>query len=108
MPDLTKPPNFIVLAGPNGSGKSTLFDRRLAKWNLPFVNPVIIAKEIAPDNPSAALRAARVADVQRRQYLQAGTSFVTEGIRPDPKLLKEAKELGSCWSTTVCAGANTA
>ncbi len=95
MPEIPRPPNFIVLASPNGSGKSTFFDRRLAKWNLPFVNPDIIAKQIAPDDPSgAALRATRIADVQRRQYLDNGVSFVTEGIRPDPRLLREAKARG--------------
>ncbi len=85
----------MVLAGPNGSGKSTLFDRHLAKWGLPFVNPDIIAKEIAPLDPSgAALRAARIADDQRKKLLDQGIAFVTEGIRPDPKLLKEAKDRG--------------
>ena len=81
----------MVLAGPNGSGKSTFFDRRLSKWNLPFVNPDVIAKEIAPQDPSgAALRASRIADDQRRQFLEGGISFVTEGIRPDAKLLRDA------------------
>ena len=85
----------MVLAGPNGSGKSTLFDRHLAKWNLRFVNPGTIAKEIAPLDPSAAaLRAARIADDQRKDLLEQGISFVTEGIRPDPKLIKEAKDRG--------------
>ena len=85
----------MVLAGPNGSGKSTFFDRRLSKWNLPFVNPDVIAKEIAPQDPSgAALRASRIADDQRRQFLEGGISFVTEGIRPDAKLLRDAKDRG--------------
>jgi predicted ABC-type ATPase len=90
-----KLPTFVVLAGPNGSGKSTLFDKHLAKWKIPFVNPDVIAKEIAPHDPSsAALRAARIADVKRREYLQGRMSFVTEGIRPDPNLLKQARDLG--------------
>ncbi len=95
MPDKSRPPELIILAGPNGSGKSTFFDRRLAKWALPFVNPDNIAKDIAPLDPSgAALRAARIADDQRKKFLEGRTSFVSEGIRPDPKLLKEAKDLG--------------
>jgi predicted ABC-type ATPase len=90
-----RPPDFIVLAGPNGSGKSTFFNRRLAKWDLPFVNPDIIAKEIAPFDPSgAALRASRIADEERAKLLAQGVPFVTEGIRPDPRLLKEAKDRG--------------
>ena len=46
--------NFIVLAGPNGSGKSTFFARHLAKWNLPFVNPDEIAKELGLSDPAQA------------------------------------------------------
>jgi len=95
LPDKLKAPSFIVLAGPNGSGKSTFFDRRLAKWNLPFVNPDIIAKQIAPLDPSgAALRAARIADDERKRLLEQGIPFVTEGIRPDAKLLMDAKGRG--------------
>jgi predicted ABC-type ATPase len=88
-------PNFVVLAGPNGSGKTTFFERYLAKWEAPFVNPDVIAKQIAPNDPSgAALRAARIADNQRRELLIEKVSFITEGIRPDAKLLLEAKERG--------------
>lgn len=84
-----------MLAGPNGSGKSTFFAKRLAKWNVPFVNPDVIAKEIAPQDPAgAALRAARIAEDQRRQFLDEHVSFITEGIRPDPKLLIDAKNRG--------------
>ncbi len=95
MPDKLRPPNFVVLAGPNGSGKSTFFAQRLAKWKLPFINPDVIAKEIAPLDPSgAALRVSRIADSKRRELLAQGASFVTEGIRPDPKLVDEAKARG--------------
>lgn len=91
----SRPPNLVVLAGPNGSGKSTFFDRHLAKWNLPFVNPDVIAKYIAPLDPSgAALRAARIADDQRKKLLDEGVPFATEGIRPDPYLLRQAKDRG--------------
>ena len=87
--------NFIVLAGPNGSGKSTFFARHLAKWNLPFVNPDEIAKELGLSDPAqAAFRAFREANVRRKQLLKDGRSFVTEGIRPDPELLREASALG--------------
>jgi predicted ABC-type ATPase len=89
------PPKLTVLAGPNGSGKSTFFARHLAKWGLPFVNPDVIAKSIAPDDPAgAALRAAQTAESQRRRLLEEGVSFMTEGIRPDPKLLRGAKKRG--------------
>lgn len=92
---MTRSPNLIVLAGPNGSGKSTFFDRRLAKWKLVFVNPDIIAKQIAPEDPSrAAFRATRIGEEQRRELLESGHSFITEGIRPDLKLLMEAKDRG--------------
>ena len=92
---MIRSPNLIVLAGPNGSGKSTFFDRHLAKWKLVFVNPDIIAKQIAPEDPSgAAFRATRIAEEQRRGFLESGQSFITEGIRPDLKLLIEAKDRG--------------
>ena len=90
-----RPPNLVALAGPNGSGKSTFFEIHLAKWNTPFLNRDVIAMRIAPWNPAgAALRAARVAEAQRWRFLEVGQSFVTEGIRPDPKLLMEATARG--------------
>ena len=92
---MIRPPNLIFLAGPNGSGKSTFFDRRLAKWNLTFVNPDLIAKEIDPADPSgAAFRANAITKAQRMRLLESGESFVTEGIRPDLKLIEEAKKRG--------------
>ena len=82
---------LVVLAGPNGSGKSTVFQSFLAKWKLPFVNPDEIAKELAPgDSNQVAFRAFREAMVRRAQFLDARQSFVTEGIRPDPALLRDA------------------
>ena len=92
---MIRPPNLIFLAGPNGSGKSTFFDRPLAKWNLAFVNPDVIAKQIAPEDPSGAtFRANAITKAQRIRLLESGESFVTEGIRPDLKLIEEAKKRG--------------
>ncbi len=88
-------PELVVLAGPNGSGKSTFYAHRLAKWNLPFINPDEIAKELALSDPAqAAFRAFREAISRRSQLLSEGRSFATEGIRPDPGLLKEAAAQG--------------
>ena len=44
---------LIVLAGPNGAGKSTFFDAFLAPTGIRFVNADLIARALAPDNPSA-------------------------------------------------------
>lgn len=86
---------LVVLAGPNGSGKSTVFQTFLAKWNLPFVNPDEIAKTLAPGDPNqVAFRAFREAMARRVQLLDARQSFVTEGIRPDPALLRDAAARG--------------
>ena len=92
--------NLVALVGPNGSGKSTFFRRFLAKWNLPFVNPDEIAKQLGLADPTqAAFRAFREATKRRNQLLADGRSFVTEGIRPDPGFLKEAAAKG--WFTRV-------
>lgn len=96
MPIEQRPANLVVLAGPNGSGKTTFFERYLAKWNIPFINPDVIAKQMAPQDPAGiALRAARVAESEER-FLTTGQSFINEGIRPDPNLLKEARERSFC------------
>ncbi len=80
---------------PNGSGKSTLFDLHLRKWPIPFVNRDVIAKGLDPEKPdNAALRALRVASSQQRELLNKGEPFVTESIRPDPDLIRGARELG--------------
>lgn len=84
----------MILAGPNGSGKSTFFNRRLAKWGLPFLNPDIIAKQLNPDDPSqAALQATRQMGVRRQEMLDKRASFIVEGIRPDPYLIEQANQL---------------
>ena len=92
---LVRRPNLVILAGPNGSGKSTVFERHLRKWSLPFVNRDVIAKGLDADNPDkAALRALRVASSQQRELLKRRQGFVTESIRPDPDLIREAREVG--------------
>ena len=84
-----------MLAGPNGSGKSTFFERHIAKWGVPFVNPDVLALEIAPhDAANAGLRAARASRERCDQLLAAGRSFVIEGIRPDLRLIEEARGRG--------------
>ena len=79
---MIRPPNLIFLAGPNGSGKSTFFDRRLAKWNLAFVNPDVIAKEIAPEDPSgAAFRANAITKLNASDYWsQVNLSLPRESV----------------------------
>ena len=47
-------PRLYILAGANGSGKSTISKVLLPSEGLVYVNPDDIAKELSPDNPSAA------------------------------------------------------
>lgn len=88
-------PEIVLLCGPNGSGKSTFFDRRLAKWAIPFVNPDIIAAKLAAGQEGDfAFRATRAANEERERLLAARQSFVTEGIRFDSALMSRGRELG--------------
>lgn len=53
-------PMVIIIAGPNGAGKSTFAERFLPNTfgDMPYLNADMIAKEISPEIPSAALRQA--------------------------------------------------
>lgn len=86
---------MILLCGPNGSGKSSLFERYLAKWGLHFVNPDVIAAKLSGDQSGdLAFRAAKIASRERQELIEAKKSFVTEGIRFDPDLIRLGHEHG--------------
>ena len=55
----------------------------------------MIAKSLDADKPdNAALRALRAASSEQRELLKRREGFVTESIRPDPDLIREAREIG--------------
>lgn len=73
-------PIYFLLAGPNGAGKSTLYEDAFDKA-MAFINPDVIAKEIAPDdvnNPLVSIRAGKIALAQMVEAMAAKRSFVFE------------------------------
>lgn len=71
-------PKLIVVAGPNGSGKSTFTAAGLV-GDVQVIDPDAIAREINPDDPSAAAVAAgREALSRRNEALSEGASFAIE------------------------------
>ena len=93
-------PTLVVLAGPNGAGKSTFFERRLRGTGLRFVNADILARVMAPEDPSgASYAAAQAADAERRELVRMGESFCMETVFSDPAgdklgFLRETMEAG--------------
>ena len=93
---------LLVLAGPNGAGKSTFFDLHLKKTGLRFVNADVIARALGPSGESP-YKAAQIADVIRRQLVEARESFCMETVFSDPdqeklKFLIDARQRGYCVS----------
>lgn len=92
-------PTLFVIAGPNGAGKSTFYDTALAgRVAAPFINADIIQREELGDpSMKAAYRAAEIAGERRREYIEAGQSFVMETVFSHPSkldLLEEARATG--------------
>ncbi len=93
-------PVLLVLAGSNGAGKSTFFDLFLSRLGFPFVNADRIAQALAPNRPMAvSYEAARLADISRRDLLNARQSFCMETVFSDPegqklRFLRDAQQAG--------------
>ena len=69
---------IVILAGPNGAGKTTLA-REYLPAGMPFVNADLIAAELAPEDPAAAVvRAGRLMLEQLDAHARAGRSFALE------------------------------
>jgi len=84
-----KRPTLVLLAGPNGAGKTTLYEQRVApSLKVPFINADLIQRDALRDTRvEAAYEAARLAEAQRRQHFDAGTSFATETVFSHPSKL---------------------
>jgi predicted ABC-type ATPase len=92
---------LLVLAGSNGAGKSTFYERYIApRWNAPFVNADVIAKELfGTPSESRDYMAARLAETQRQALIARRASFVFETVFSDPngaklELLTQAAQAG--------------
>lgn len=74
-----KQPQLWVFAAPNGAGKSTIVDRYVL-GRLPVVNPDTIARGLDPALvlPTRAMRAGRLALVERAGLLAEQRSFAIE------------------------------
>lgn len=92
-------PVLHLMAGPNGAGKSTFVERLLQPvTKLPFVNADLIAAERWPEAQAEhAYEAARLAEAQRRQMLEAGESFISATVFSHPSkvgLIERAQAAG--------------
>src|SRR6185312_14341909 len=92
-------PLLHLLAGPNGAGKSSYVRDILAPaTHLPFINADEIAASRWPDAQAAhAYEAAQMAEVQRRELIAAGTSFISETVFSHPskiQLVSHASDAG--------------
>jgi predicted ABC-type ATPase len=73
-------PILVAIAGPNGAGKTTFFHAHLASAGLRFVNPDVLAAELA----AGPYETARLADALRRALVEREESFVFETFFSDP------------------------
>lgn len=83
-------PSLVLLAGPNGAGKSTLYETRVAPaFAGLFINADIIQRDELQDlSMEASYQAARIAEAQREELLEAGRSFATETVFSHPSKLE--------------------
>lgn len=79
-------PLLHLLAGPNGAGKSSyVHDVLTPATGLPFINADEIAAQRWPAAQAEhAYEAARLAEVQRRDRIAAGESFISETVFSHP------------------------
>jgi predicted ABC-type ATPase len=91
-------PTLTVVAGPNGSGKSTFTHSADFDGIERLLDPDALARELSPENPSAAAVAAgRQALKLTEEYLNAKLSFAVETTlagRRIIELMRRAKECG--------------
>ena len=91
-------PRLYILAGANGSGKSTISKVLLPSEGLVYINPDDIAKELSPDNPSAAKIEAGKETLRRIASLfEKCESFAIESTLSGVvyvKVVERAKSLG--------------
>ncbi|CAN5337767.1 zeta toxin family protein [soil metagenome] len=92
-------PLLHLLAGPNGAGKSTyVHDVLVPAMRLPFINADEIAASQWPEaQASHAYEAAQIAEVQRRERIAAGDSFISETVFSHPskvRLVSDAAAVG--------------
>lgn len=83
-------PSLVLLAGPNGAGKSTLYQTRVApSFAGSFINADIIQRhELQDSSMEASYQAARIAEAQRVEMLEASQSFATETVFSHPSKLE--------------------
>lgn len=83
-------PSLILLAGPNGAGKSTLYENRVTpSFAGPFINADLIQRdELCDASPSAAYRAAEIAEARRSELISEGRSFASETVFSHPSKLE--------------------
>lgn len=92
-------PVLHLLAGPNGAGKSSyVHDVLRPLTSLPFINTDEIAAEKWPRAQIGhAYEAAALAEVQRREKIAEGSSFISETVFSHPSkidLVSDAVEAG--------------
>jgi len=87
-------PTMYVLAGANGSGKSTLYADKIAPViKAPFHNADVIQKtELKDPDPTASLKAARIAADRIQGHIKNKTSFVRETVFSHPSKLDEIRQ----------------
>ena len=68
-----------IIGGANGSGKSTLAEAIIHETGLPFLNPDLIAKEIAPDAiDTVKMQTGKEYQRRLKEYFAEQKSFVIE------------------------------
>lgn len=82
---MKKEKQLWLLAGGNGAGKTTFYRLQLEPLALPFVNAVVLAKQLYPDHSEQhSYEAARIAEAIRLRLLQDGRTFCFETVFSHP------------------------
>ena len=87
-----------IIGGANGSGKSTLAEAIIHETGLPFLNPDLIAKEIAPDAiDTVKMQTGKEYQRRLKEYFAEQKSFVIESTLAGhniAKIIQDAHQLG--------------